>query len=54
MEWNLDSQADAQSLLLAIFQFSFIVALKAISFVLSFSSALRVKLQGQCVGIVYV
>ena len=52
-EWNRDSRADAQSLLLAISLFSFTVALRATSSVLSFTRALSVKLQGQYVDRAY-
>lgn len=50
-EWNRESRADAQSLQLAISQFSFVVGLQATQAVLAFTKDLRVKLQGRYVDI---
>ena len=50
-EWNRESRADAHSLLLAISQFAFIVALEAAHSVLSYTRALSIRLQGQYMDI---
>ncbi len=46
MEWNSDTRSDAQSLLLGISHFSFIMTLVATQMVLSYTKGLSVKLQG--------
>lgn len=51
-EWNRDSRSDAQSLLLALTRFPFIVALVIAKDVLAYTKALSVKLQGRYVDIV--
>ena len=45
-EWNRDTQSDAQSLRLALSQFSFIVTLVVTRSVLAYTKGLSVKLQG--------
>ena len=45
--WNRESRSDAQSLLLALSQFQFIVTLKVTQSVLAYTRALSVKLQGR-------
>lgn len=51
-DWNRESRSDAQSLLLALTHFPFIVALVIAKDVLAYTKALRVKLQGRYVDIV--
>ncbi len=50
--WNRESRSDAQSLLLALSQFQFIVTLKVTQSVLAYTRALSVKLQGRYSDIV--
>ena len=50
-EWNRDTRSDAQSLLLAMSQFSFVVALVATQSVLAYTKGLSVKLQGPYVDV---
>ena len=45
--WNRESKSDAQSLLLALSQFQFLVALKVTQNVLAYTRGLSVKLQGR-------
>ena len=51
-EWNRESRSDANSFLLAISQFSFVVALVLSHNVLSYTKGLSVKLQGRYVDVV--
>ena len=51
-EWNRETRSDAQSLLLAMSQFSFIVALVLSQKVLAYTKGLSVKLQGRYVDVV--
>ena len=51
-EWNRESWSDANSFLLAISQFSFVVALVLSHNVLSYTKGLSVKLQGRYVDVV--
>ena len=51
--WNRETHHDAQSFLLAISQFTFIVALVLPQKVLAFTGGLSVKLQGRYVDVVY-
>lgn len=46
-EWNRDSRSDAQSFLLALSQFQFLVTLQATQSVLGYTRGLSVKLQGR-------
>lgn len=50
--WNRDTRSDAQSLLLAMSQFSFVVALVATQNILTYTKGLSVKLQGPYVDVV--
>ena len=50
-EWNRDTRSDAMSLLLAMSQFSFTVALVATQNVLAYTKGLSVKLQGHYVDV---
>ena len=52
-QWNRDSRSDAQSLLLALSQFSFIATLEATHSVLAYTRALSVKLQGPYEDVAY-
>ena len=51
-DWNRASRSDAQSLLLALTHFSFIVALVITKDVLAYTKALSIKLQGRYVDVV--
>ena len=51
-DWNRESRSDAQSLLLALNHFPFIVALVIAKDVLAYTKALNVKLQGRYVDVV--
>lgn len=51
-DWNRDTRSDAQSLLLAMSQFSFIVALVCSHKVLAYTKGLSVKLQGRYMDVV--
>ena len=51
-DWNRETRSDAQSLLLGMSQFSFIVALVLTQKVLAYTKGLRVKLQGRYVDVV--
>ena len=51
-EWNRESWSDANSFLLAISQFSFVVALVLSHNVLSYTKGLSVKLQERYVDVV--
>ncbi|KAI6651304.1 52 kDa repressor of the inhibitor of the protein kinase-like [Oopsacas minuta] len=51
--WNRETRHDAQSFLLAISQFTFIVALVFTQKVFAFTNELSVKLQGRYVAVVY-
>ena len=51
--WNRETRHDAQSFLLAISQFPFIVALVLTQKVLAYTKGLSVKLQGRYVDVVY-
>ena len=51
-DWNRDSRSDAQSLLLALTHFPFVVALVIARDVLAYTKALSVKLQGRYVDVV--
>ncbi len=51
-DWNRESRSDAQSLLLALTHFPFIVALVIAEDVLAYTKALSVKLQGRYVDVV--
>ncbi len=51
--WNRDTHHDAQSFLLAMSQFTFIVALVLTQKVLVYTKGLSVKLQGRYVDVVY-
>ena len=51
-DWNRESRSDAQSLLLALTHFPFIVALVIAKDVLAYTKALSVKLQGRYVDVV--
>ena len=46
-EWNRESKTDAQSFLLAMSQFPFIIALQATQNILAYTKGLSVKLQGR-------
>ena len=46
-DWNRDSRSDAQSLLLALSQFQFLVTLQVTQNVLAYTKGLSVKLQGR-------
>ena len=50
-DWNRESKSDAQSLLLSMLHFSFIVALVATHRVLAYTKGLSVKLQGPYVDV---
>ena len=50
-DWNRESQSDAQSLLLSVLRFSFIMALVATQRVLAYTKGLSVKLQGPYVDV---
>ncbi len=50
-DWNRESKSDAQSLLLSMLRFSFIVALVATHRVLAYTKGLSVKLQGPYVDV---
>ena len=50
-EWNRETRSDAQSLLLSLSQFSFIVTLVASHSVLAYTKGLSVKLQGPYVDV---
>ncbi len=51
-DWNRETRADAQSLLLALSQFPFMVALVLSQKILAYTKGLSVKLQGQYVDVV--
>lgn len=51
-DWNRETRSDAQSLLLSMSQFSFIVALVLTQKVLSYTKGLSIKLQGRYVDVV--
>ena len=51
-DWNRETRSDAQSLMLAMSQFSFIVALVLTQKVLAYTKGLSVKLQGRYVDVV--
>lgn len=51
-EWNRETRSDAQSFLLAMYQFPFIVALVFSEKILGYTKGLNVKLQGRYVDIV--
>ena len=51
-DWNRETRSDAQSLLLAISQFAFIVALAVTQKVLAYTKGLSVKLQGSYIDVV--
>ncbi len=51
--WNRETRHDAQSFLVAISQFTFIVALVLTQKVLAYTKALSVKLQGRYVDVAY-
>ena len=51
-DWNRETRSDAQSLLLAMSQFSFIVALVLTQKVVAYTKGLSVKLQGRYVDVV--
>ena len=51
-DWNRETRSDAQSLLLSMSQFSFIVALVLTQKILSYTKGLSVKLQGRYVDVV--
>ena len=51
LEWNRDSRSDAQSFLLALSQFPFIVGLHITQAVLGYSKGLSIKLQGKYVDV---
>ena len=51
-DWNRESRSDAQSLLLALTHFPFIVALVIAKDVLAYTKALSIKLQGRFVDVV--
>ena len=53
LEWNRDSRSDAQSFLLALSQFPFIVGLHITQAVLGYTKGLSIKLQGKCVGVAH-
>ena len=50
-EWNNETRSDSQSVLLALSQFSFIVALTTTQNILAYTKGLSVKLQGRYVDI---
>lgn len=50
-EWNNETRSDSQSLLLALSQFSFIIALTVTQNILAYTKGLSVKLQGRYVDI---
>ena len=52
-DWNRESQSDAQSLLLSMLRFSFIMALVATQRVLAYTKGLSVKLQGPYVDVAH-
>lgn len=51
-DWNRERRCDAQSLLLAMYQFPFVVALVLSQEVLAYTKGLSVKLQGRYVDVV--
>ena len=51
-DWNRETRSDAQSLLLAMSQFSFMVALVLSQKILAYTKGLSVKLQGRYVDVV--
>ena len=51
LEWNRDSRSDAQSFLLALSQFPFIVGLHTTQEVLGYTKGLSIKLQGKYVDV---
>lgn len=51
-EWNWETRSDAQSLLLALSQFSFIFVLVLTQRVLAYTKGLSIKLQGRYVDVV--
>ena len=51
LEWNRDSRSDAESFLLALSQFSFIVGLHITQAVLGYTKGLSIKLQGKYVDV---
>ena len=51
-DWNSETRSDAQSFVLTIFRFSFVVALVLTEKVLSYVRGLSVKLQGRYVYVV--
>ena len=51
VEWNRETRSHAQSLLLALSQFSFVVTLVATQSVLAYTKGLSVKLQGAYVDV---
>ena len=51
LEWNRDSQSAAQSFLLALSQFPFIVGLHITQAVLGYTKGLSIKLQGKYVDV---
>lgn len=51
-DWNRETRADAQSLLLALSQFPFMVALVLSQKILAYTEGLSVKLQGRYVDVV--
>ena len=52
-EWNRESRSDAQSLVLSMLRFSFILALVATQRVLAYTKGLSVKLQGPYVDVAH-
>ena len=50
-EWNRETRSDAQSFLVAMSQFSFVVSLVTTQKVLSYTRGLSVKLQGRYVDV---
>ena len=52
-EWNRETRSDAMSLLLAMSQFSFTVALVATQSVLAYTKGLSVKLQDRYVDVAH-
>ena len=53
MEWNRDSRSDAQSFLLALSQFPFIVGLHITQAVLGYTKGLSINLQGKYVDVAH-
>ena len=51
LEWNRNSRFDAQSFLLALSQFPFIVGLHITQVVLGYTKGLSIKLQGKYVDV---